>query len=372
MSDNMSMDKNADDNTISQPEEQNITSLPLPLAIQPSAQESVNSEEQINENVTDIDEQISEKADHIQIAQRDPATAAKSFLIEAKIDTNAEAALPYGTSGEILSAEEAHDRIAKMSRRSFMWAGVSLAATFAGWKWFVSNPLKTGALLPLRRSFEFDEKVARALFSSARLSPTFPKTLAREPRPNGMLGMRDNEENVLDIDEDKWQIHVAGVYGKTGQLALTLADIKALPRMDMVTEHKCVEGWSTIVHWTGARFVDFAAKYLPQTTDGSVPDVLNTPEKLVRYVSMTTPDGDEYKESYYIGLDMESALHTQTLLCYEMNGEPLTPEHGAPLRLAIPLKYGIKSIKRIGKIAYTDVQPADYWAEQGYDWYSGL
>ena len=68
---------------------------------------------------------------------------------------------------------------------------------------------------------------------------------------------------------------------------------------------------------------------------------------------------------------MASALHPQTLLCYEMDGQPLTPEHGAPIRLVIPVKYGFKSIKRIGTIRFTDRRPADYWAEQGYDWYAG-
>jgi DMSO/TMAO reductase YedYZ molybdopterin-dependent catalytic subunit len=81
---------------------------------------------------------------------------------------------------------------------------------------------------------------------------------------------------------------------------------------------------------------------------------------------METPDG-----GYYIGLDRESALHPQTLLCYEMNGEPLTSDHGAPLRLVIPVKYGIKHIKRIGTIRFTRERPADYWAVQGYVWYAG-
>jgi hypothetical protein len=74
---------------------------------------------------------------------------------------------------------------------------------------------------------------------------------------------------------------------------------------------------------------------------------------------------------YYVGLDIASALHPQTLLCYEMNGQPLTPQHGAPLRLVIPVKFGIKNLKRIGTIRFTDVRPADYWAERGYDWYAG-
>ena len=82
---------------------------------------------------------------------------------------------------------------------------------------------------------------------------------------------------------------------------------------------------------------------------------------------MATP-GD----GYYVGLDMESMLHPQTLLCYEQNGVPLSQEHGAPLRLAIPVKYGVKNIKRIGTIRYSEPRPADYWAERGYDWYVGL
>jgi DMSO/TMAO reductase YedYZ molybdopterin-dependent catalytic subunit len=55
-----------------------------------------------------------------------------------------------------------------------------------------------------------------------------------------------------------------------------------------------------------------------------------------------------------------------------MNGEPLTNEHGAPLRLLIPVKYGVKNLKRIGKITFTDARPHDYWAENGYDYDSGF
>lgn len=54
-----------------------------------------------------------------------------------------------------------------------------------------------------------------------------------------------------------------------------------------------------------------------------------------------------------------------------MNGTPLTLSHGAPLRLVCPLEYGVKHIKRIGSIQFTDQRPADFWAERGYDWYLG-
>ena len=146
---------------------------------------------------------------------------------------------------------------------------------------------------------------------------------------------------------------------------VTLDQIRALPKTEIVTELKCIEGWSTIVHWAGVRLSDFMQKYPPPTKSGR-PFDLKHPEDLPEFVSMETPGGD-----YFVGLDMASALHPQTLLCYEMNGKPLTPEHGAPLRLAIPVKYGIKNIKHIGKIKFTDERPRDYWAELGYDWYAG-
>jgi DMSO/TMAO reductase YedYZ molybdopterin-dependent catalytic subunit len=57
-----------------------------------------------------------------------------------------------------------------------------------------------------------------------------------------------------------------------------------------------------------------------------------------------------------------------------MNGQPLTQAHGAPLRLVIPVKYGIKNIKRIGTLTYATARPRDFWAsnDDGYDWYAGL
>jgi DMSO/TMAO reductase YedYZ molybdopterin-dependent catalytic subunit len=55
-----------------------------------------------------------------------------------------------------------------------------------------------------------------------------------------------------------------------------------------------------------------------------------------------------------------------------MNGQPLTRSHGAPLRLYLTVKYGYKSLKRVGVIRFQDERPPDYWAERGYDWYAGL
>ena len=134
----------------------------------------------------------------------------------------------------------------------------------------------------------------------------------------------------------------------------------------MVTEFKCIEGWSYIVKWAGVRFSDFAAKYPPMTHNGTEPDVASRPHDLLPYAALTTPD-----QQYFVGWDMPSILHPQTLLAYEINGAPLSIEHGAPLRLASATKYGIKQIKRIGRIEYTRDHPRDFWAEYDYDWYAG-
>jgi DMSO/TMAO reductase YedYZ molybdopterin-dependent catalytic subunit len=254
--------------------------------------------------------------------------------------------------------------VVRQMRRKTLWSlgvgAVAAASGLGGWKWLRSREQIDGVPWPLRRVLEFNERVARSCFRADRLAPTFPLSQARVPRANGQLGL----DAALVAGE--WRLEVESATGVPRQLILTLDDIKALPRVEMVTELKCIEGWSDPVHWAGARLVDFADKYGVATKSGGKASVPRDADDLFRYVSLETPD-----RGYYVGLDMESALHAQTLLCYEMNGEPLASEHGAPLRLVTPLKYGIKHIKRIGKMVFTDQRPADYWAEQGYDWYAG-
>ena len=256
---------------------------------------------------------------------------------------------PAPTDKEVLA--EANRR----SRRAFLVGGVAVLAGLGGWRWLVTRPDDDGVAWPLRRILDANGRISAAYFSEARLAPVFPKSQAKAPRVNGRIGMAG------EFDPATWRMQVQG-YAPAGSPArtqeFTLADIQALPRVEMTTELKCIEGWSVVVTWAGARLSDFLNKY-PLATAGQ-------PATLAPYAGLVTPD-----KKYYVGLDIESALHPQTLLCYEMNGEPLTLAHGAPLRLVTPLKYGIKHLKRIGTLAFVDKRPADYWAEAGYDWDSG-
>jgi DMSO/TMAO reductase YedYZ molybdopterin-dependent catalytic subunit len=251
-------------------------------------------------------------------------------------------------------------RVAHLSRRGFFLAATAAAAGYGGWRWLMSRELEQGVQRPFRRVLEFNERLSQAYFDPKRLSPQFPLAeAAPTPRVNGHIGLD------AKADHSSWKLRIDGSPAGEG-IELSLDDIRALPRYDMVTELRCIEGWSVIVHWTGARLTDLMKKFPPPTRNGSRPDFSRRPDELVRYVSMETPG-----RQYYVGLDMPSALHPQTLLAYEINHQPLSWNHGAPLRLAIPVKYGIKNIKRLATIRYTDTRPADFWGERGYDWYAG-
>jgi DMSO/TMAO reductase YedYZ molybdopterin-dependent catalytic subunit len=273
-------------------------------------------------------------------------------------------ALQNGAPGQILDAvsaerDDSRRHVRRMTRRAFAWGGVAAAAGVAGWRWVVTRSEEGGLPWPLRRVLELNEQVARGLSRSSRLSPEYPRSAARMPRVNGSIGLES------ELDPAAWRLQVIGSAGERSALSVTLNEIRALPRVEMTTELRCIEGWSEIVHWAGARLADLAAATGLAIRDER-PAARGNGGGLLEYVAIETPDS-----GYYVGLDMGTALHAQTLLCYEMNGRPLTRAHGAPLRLVTPLKYGIKNLKRVGTIRFTDARPADYWAERGYDWYAG-
>ena len=237
--------------------------------------------------------------------------------------------------------------LARRSRRSFIALGTGAVGAIAGWYWLKNAPLDEHYSGPLRGVMDANAAVVRkAIYSQNHLVRTYPASAIGKIKVNGTEGMED------PIDVAAWRLELVPFAGEGRQL--TLADVQSLPRFEEIIDFKCVEGWSTVTQFAGARLSDFTARFAP----GS--------EKAV-WVGMQCPGN-----GYYVGFEMASALHPQTLLAWEMNGAPLSDKHGAPLRLVMPVKYGIKNIKRIGRIEYTNTRPADYWGEQGYDYYSGL
>ena len=117
------------------------------------------------------------------------------------------------------------------------------------------------------------------------------------PRVNGSIGLDS------DLDPAAWRLRVVGPAGERAARSFTLAEIQALPRVEMTTELKCIEGWSEVVHWAGARLADLAAVTGLATRSGRPADP-DDPADLLAYAALETPDG-----AYYVGLDMASALH---------------------------------------------------------------
>ncbi len=246
----------------------------------------------------------------------------------------------------------------KINRRTFVSFATFIglgAAAYGGWKWLYNSPIETkgitgGARKPLRKALNKTEVFFRNFFSNNNLVKTYPKSMAaKKVRVNSDIGIEASKK----FDPATWKLEVQK--SPTETLTITLDEIKALPKTEIIYDFKCVEGWDQISHWGGVKFSDFIAHYK-----------LDEQVKM-EYVGMETPD-----KAYYVGLDMPSAMHPQTLLAYEVNDKPLPLEHGAPLRLIIPVKYGIKNLKRIGSISFSNNRPRDYWAELGYDYYSGL
>jgi DMSO/TMAO reductase YedYZ molybdopterin-dependent catalytic subunit len=212
------------------------------------------------------------------------------------------------------------------------------------------SPKIDGSPAVLRHSFEWNEKVWAKLSSKSRLSVhKQAPTKGELPRVNGEIGLEDE----LELKNYKVEIESGNK-----KIFLPISAFHANPKVGYSTDFRCIEGWSEVIQYAGARFSDFIKFYdLGKKADGTY----------YNYVGLVTPD-----KKYYVSIDMKSMLHPQTILAYEMNEAPLEEENGAPLRLVIPIKYGIKSLKRIGKIFFSDIRPPDYWAEKGYDWYSGF
>jgi DMSO/TMAO reductase YedYZ molybdopterin-dependent catalytic subunit len=120
-----------------------------------------------------------------------------------------------------------------------------------------------------------------------------------------------------------------GLAKRTG--TLTFEDLEKLPRVSMVTLLQCGNtDPHGIVKWTGVRFSDLA------TMLGVAP--------FSQYVRLIGSD------RFYVDEDMETMMHRQVLLAWMMNDQPLTPEHGAPIRLVVPFRFGARSIKAVTDI----------------------
>lgn len=213
-------------------------------------------------------------------------------------------------------------------------------------------------------------------FPESAISPHF--------RPNGSVDPKDPDYVALAKNEFvDWRLKVGGLVEKP--LALSLADIRALPARTQITRHDCVEGWSCIGKWTGtqlshvldaagvkkeARFVLF---HCADSMDMNSQDSTNASDSQ----KAASSSGGANSSRYYETIDFVDARHPQTILAYEMNDATLTIPYGAPLRLRVERQLGYKMPKYLMGIElirdYANIRGGHggYWEDQGYDWFAG-
>jgi len=200
----------------------------------------------------------------------------------------------------------------------------------------------------LKAGLGFSDWASALLFRSGHLAPTFADS---DVTPFAKFPLNTYDVDDPEIDLSSWNLSVSGAVQKPGNY--TLEQIQVLPKVAQNTRHVCVEGWDVIGRFGGARLSEF----------------LNMVEadRSARFITF------ECADDYYESLDMATALHPQTFLCYEMYDRPLTREHGAPLRLNAPTKIGYKQAKYLTSLKVTDVlEKAGYWEDQGYSEFYGL
>jgi len=212
-----------------------------------------------------------------------------------------------------------------------------------GKEWFLNNALR------------IDDDVAEALYSGNRRVPTYIKSQVT-PLKNNYNGATPDPGYISG-----WNLTLDGL---ASGLTISL-DIRNLmtrfPTHDQITRLVCVEGWSAIAWWAGLRFDDLLRAYPPMSQ-----------AKWVRVESSVNLDASGNPDPYFMSLDLATARHPQTLLATHFSGQPLTVDHGAPLRLLVPVKLGLKNVKAITRITYAAEEPGDYWAERGYSRYDGI
>jgi DMSO/TMAO reductase YedYZ molybdopterin-dependent catalytic subunit len=235
-------------------------------------------------------------------------------------------------------------QIEKLERRLFLRQGLSLGAL----------ALLSGCELTDDQSVQkvlwamsrWNDRVQGWIFNPRRLAPEFPESAITNPFP---FNAYYSEDEVRDVDGASYKLELSGMIRE--KKPWTLPELYALPQSSQITRHICVEGWSAIGKWSGVRFSTFLERVGADLT--------------AKYVGFNCAD------DYSTSIDMETALHPQTLLTFRFADQILPPKYGFPMKLRIPTKLGFKNPKHITEIFVSNTYPGGYWEDQGYNWFSG-
>ena len=184
---------------------------------------------------------------------------------------------------------------------------------------------------------------------------------------NNFYEFTTNKEAVADASKNfttnPWTVEVGGLINKPQTFAIEDL-LKQFTQEERVYRLRCVEGWSMVIPWTGFSLAGLLKQVEPTSA-----------AKYVRFETVMRPEempgqsSSYYTWPYVEGLRLDEAMHDLTLMATGVYGKPILPQNGAPLRLAVPWKYGFKSIKSIVKIELVAEQPTSLWMNAAPDEY---
>ena len=230
------------------------------------------------------------------------------------------------------------------TRRLFLRGGASLGALalLAG----CDIVDETTAENALQNVSYFNDRVQGWLFNPNRLAPTYPDSMVTRPFP---FNAYYPEDDAPEVDKEDYAFEVGGLVDN--KKSWTLDELYALPQETQITRHICVEGWSAIGSWTGARLSDFLQRIGADLT--------------AKYVYFICAEG------YSNTIDMPTALHPQTQMTFRFADDILPRKYGYPMKIRIPTKLGFKNPKHVVALVVTNDDRGGYWEDRGYNWFSG-
>jgi len=248
-----------------------------------------------------------------------------------------------------------------LSRRKFMFGAVATGAALAGGYY-------------LRTSSEIDQPVAA---DGVKLSGIVKSQFSTTEKPTSFKDIT-NYNDYYEFSTDKyepnglarnfrtrpWTVKIDGHVKRAKTLDID-SIMKLAPLEERIYRHRCVEGWSMVIPWVG----------FPLSALINQAEPLGK-AKFVAFETIKAPDQmpnqkrrDVLPWPYVEGLRMDEAMHPLAILVVGLYDEVLPNVDGAPLRLAVPWKYGFKSIKAIVRISFTDYMPPTTWNQMAPDEY---
>jgi DMSO/TMAO reductase YedYZ molybdopterin-dependent catalytic subunit len=199
---------------------------------------------------------------------------------------------------------------------------------------------------------------AQRLLTRNTFAREFPRTMiSKAPFANETAPPSADYKRLQAGGFAEWRLAVDGMVARPA--SLSVAELKSYPSRSQITHIACEEGWSYIAEWTGVPLSHVL------NTAGISPKA-----KYVVYFSI--------ERDWWDSVDMDDAMHPQTLVTYGMNGSDLPAGHGAPLRLRVPRQLAYKSVKFINHLTVTDNLKSfgkglgSTEPDSGYSWYAGI